>query len=265
MKYYLLDFIHRIQSQGRYTFTLTELKKSMNVSDNALKGALYRLSKKNRIYSVYRGFYVIIPPEYSGMGILPASLFINDLMSYIQKPYYVGLLSAAAMHGSSHQQPQEYFVVTQKPSHRTIHAKGVTINFHIKSSLPSIGIVEKKTDTGFITISGLELTALDLFFYEKRIGSLERAVTVLSDIIDLVDVQTLGEIAEQHFPTTCIQRCGYVLDSVLEFKKAADVLFNAIHQRKTFRVPLSSSSIKKGYPSNNRWKVIVNTTLDIEI
>jgi len=94
------------------------------------------------------------------MGILPASLFIDDLMAYIQKPYYVGLLSAAALHGSSHQQPQEYFVVTQKPSHRTIHAKGVTINFCIKSLLPSTGIVEKKTDTGFITISGPELTAL---------------------------------------------------------------------------------------------------------
>lgn len=262
---YISDFIHKIQTQGRYSFTLNELKESINVNEIALKGALHRSAKKERVYSVCRGFYVVIPPEYSIMGMLPASLFINDLMLYIEKPYYVGLLSAAAMHGASHQQPQEYYVITKKPANRTIHAKEIAINFCIKSSLPQLGIMSKKTDTGFINVSEPELTVLDLFLFEKRIGGIGRAASVLSELLDSLDPEKLGKIAGHNFPVACIQRCGYVFEYVLEFRKAADVLYTIIRQRNIFRVPLNPSSTKSGYSSNNRWKVIQNSTIEIEI
>ena len=39
-------------------------------------------------------------------------LWIDDLMRFHHVPYYVGLLSAAALHGAAHQQPQEFQVVS---------------------------------------------------------------------------------------------------------------------------------------------------------
>jgi len=46
----------------------------------------------------------------------PASL----LMRSLNKPYYIGLLSAATLHGASRQQPMEYFVGTGQPTIRKI-------------------------------------------------------------------------------------------------------------------------------------------------
>ena len=36
-------------------------------------------------------------------------------MKELDRPYYLALLNAAAYHGASHQQPQEFFVVTGFP------------------------------------------------------------------------------------------------------------------------------------------------------
>jgi predicted transcriptional regulator of viral defense system len=60
---------------------------------------------------IREGFYVIVPLEYASSGILPPEWFIDELMKFLRQPYYVGLLSAAAIHGAAHQQPQEFHVV----------------------------------------------------------------------------------------------------------------------------------------------------------
>ena len=58
---------------------------------------------------------MIVPLEYLHAGGPPPSLFIDDLMKAMERPYYVGLLSAAALHGASHQQPQEFQVFSDRP------------------------------------------------------------------------------------------------------------------------------------------------------
>ena len=48
------------------------------------------------------------------MGAPPPSWYIDDLMRNEGRPYYVGLLSAAELHGASHQAVMEFQVVTDK-------------------------------------------------------------------------------------------------------------------------------------------------------
>jgi hypothetical protein len=50
------------------------------------------------------GVAVVVPPEYREAGCPPASWFIHDLMRFLGQPYYVALLTAAAIHGAAHQQ-----------------------------------------------------------------------------------------------------------------------------------------------------------------
>jgi predicted transcriptional regulator of viral defense system len=59
----LSDYVDRLQSHGRYSFTKDEAARAMKVTDVALTFALSRLSKKGRILPVKRGFYVIVPVE----------------------------------------------------------------------------------------------------------------------------------------------------------------------------------------------------------
>ena len=67
---------------------------------------------KGKICSVWQGLYAIIPVEYSSVGMIPPVLYIDDLMKYLGRPYYISLLSAAVFYGAAHQRPQEFSVIT---------------------------------------------------------------------------------------------------------------------------------------------------------
>ena len=102
------------QANGRYTFLRTDAIAGSGLSAEAVKKALQRLARRGRVLKVKDYFYVIVPLEYQSAGGPPAAWFIHDLMAAMRLPYYVGLLTAAAQHGASHQQPQEFQVITDQ-------------------------------------------------------------------------------------------------------------------------------------------------------
>lgn len=92
-------YIDELTAKGKCCFTLKEACKALSRPDNAVKLAIKRLKeKRSGLASPARGFYVIVPPEYRKAGCLPAEYFLPYLMAYWNKPYYVGLLSAAAIY-----------------------------------------------------------------------------------------------------------------------------------------------------------------------
>ena len=107
------DYVDQFQRQGRYAFDHLDLEKSVSASPEAVGKALMRLAKKHRVKRLRKGFYVILPVEYSTVGMIPPDWFIDDLMRYLQLPYYIGLQSAAALHGAGHQQAQQFQIVWQ--------------------------------------------------------------------------------------------------------------------------------------------------------
>ena len=101
----LSDFVDSLQERGQYTFSRDDALSAMGVSPVALKRAAERLKAKQRLATPRRGFYTIVPLEYRQSGAPPAASFIDQLMRFHDTPYYVGLLSAAELHGAAHQKP----------------------------------------------------------------------------------------------------------------------------------------------------------------
>ena len=66
-------------------------------SEQILQNELYRLCNNKTIVNVYRGFYVIIPVQYVLRGSVPATYYIDQLMSYLKKPYYVCMYVCSVM------------------------------------------------------------------------------------------------------------------------------------------------------------------------
>jgi predicted transcriptional regulator of viral defense system len=261
---YLNDYLTEIRAQGRYAFTFDELKsKFADRTHTALTQNLLRLKQKKEVVLIRKGFYVIVPPEYSKQGIIPPYLYIDDLMRSLDKPYYVGLLSAAALHGAAHQQPAGYTVVAQSPAPRSIDK--LNIVFYSKQEFIREGIVQKKTPAGYINVSSPELTALDFFDYIHNFG-INRITTVLQELSEEMKPAALQKIARQYPNTAAIQRLGYVLDNVAESKrkKLSDVLEKVLENRLTFPVPLSPQKGKKG-EIDNRWKVIQNMEIESDL
>lgn len=260
---YLDKYLFSIRSRGRYTFTLEELRSEFHLSSAALNQSLHRLKLKNEIAQIRKGFYAIIPPEYSQQGMLPIYFILDDLMKSLNKKYYLALLSASALYGAAHQQPMEFFVIVDSPAPRSIKNKKLVINFLSRKNWQDEGVVQQKTNSGYINVSSPELTALDFFDYSDRFG-INRIVSILQELCQEMKPTILTKVANQYPNTAAIQRLGYLLENVILEEKLADALYKVIKNRIFFTVPLSPKKEKTG-ESDNKWKIIKNMKVESDI
>ena len=265
--YKVRDWIDDLQRRGRITFALKEVYEQFaSRNEAALKNALTRLVSKSRIYSVWQGLYAIIPIEYSSKGMVPPVLYIDDLMKYLDRPYYISLLSAAVFYGAAHQRPQEFCVVTTSGSLRNSIKKDMKINFTNKKEIPAELIVRKKTKTGYVNVSCPELTATDLVQYEREIGGLNRVATVLNELANELKFSQLPKLFFEYVPAPVIRRLGYLLDIELGFTDIADQLLEKMKEFKcsTRNTPLKNRKSPVGYNANAKWRIIVNEQIEID-
>jgi len=263
---YLPQRLQQLQSQGIYAFSVDKIRASFpKISTEALALALNRQVQKKRIVSVHKGFYVIIPPEYASQGMLPPPLFVDALMKHLRRKYYVGLLNAAALHGAAHQQPQDYFVITTLPALRKKNLKSVTLRYASKKSLPSTGVEQRKTDTGYVEISTPELTALDLIQFEHTVGGLNRVAQVLSDLLESMDGEKIRQLLRSNkVPAAYVQRLGFILRRKLDDTRLSDVLLDYLdHLKKPMQnIPLKAKGKRSGFPIDSKWKIIENVEIN---
>lgn len=266
--YNALDkWVIELQSEGRHSVSLEELRKKFpKKSEAALKLNINRLIKKGSICSVYRGYYLLIPPEYSSWGILPAVYFIDGLMKYLGREYYVSLLSAAEQHGAAHQRPQQYYVITLPPALKITTKKGIKINFINKKKIDKWGVEKRKTHTGYYNVSTPEMTAADLVYYAKRVGWMSRVATVLAELAEEMKPEKLNVDFVKAIPIATLQKLGYLLDEVLHRKELADALYKAA---KKARIPFFTTQLlkpvgNKKYAVSKKWKIIDNVEIELD-
>jgi len=216
-----------------------------------------------RLLNLRHGFYVIVPPQYLNFGSPPPASFIDDLMRHANRPYYVGLLKAAEMHGASHQAVMEFQVVTNRQM-RDVRAGRSKIAFYFRKDMPAIasGIEERKTDTGKMKISSVELTLLDLLRYPQASAGLDNISTIFSDLASKVNIKRLAALCPA-FERSIAQRAGYLLD-VSGFANHAEKLRASIARRSQLpwvELDPSLSSDPDLAPAvqarDERWQVLV--------
>ncbi|MDR1202276.1 MAG: type IV toxin-antitoxin system AbiEi family antitoxin [Tannerellaceae bacterium] len=263
-------WIDSLPKMGKNYFTQEDVMgqfPAINVSN--MRNSLYRLSKKGTIQSVWHGFHVIVSPEYGFKGIVPPAEYIDQLMRYLDREYYVGLLNAAAFHGAAHQQPQTFSVVVNTDKLRGKIKKGVKIDFVARKEIPARYTKQLNTRNGYINVSTPELTALDLLLYIKDIGGLNRASTVLNELAEVIDFQKVGIDFLSYFNSAVIQRLGYILEDVLEYGELADTLYQKAKEAgmKFRKYPLrvvSKGTNLDSYDINEKWKIIINTEIEVD-
>lgn len=224
--------------------------------------SLRRLQKNGWLAMPRRGFYLIVDPEHRQVGALPATSWIDDLMRFHEVPYYVGLLSAAALHGAAHQQPQEFQVVAGSVL-RPLTVGRVRIRFFFRRQM-ALAVTEKvKTSSGYIPVSTPEMTAYDLVRYRKGAGSIDHVATVLSELAERMDPKRLVDIAKKGEELSVVQRLGYLLERTEHGDLTRD-LSKFVDAHKPKMVALEPRSSEDVPGRDLRWRVVVNTTIEIE-
>jgi len=94
-----MKFISDLIARGRYCFSAEEAVGALGATAVATRAALRRLRQKGELAMPYKGFHVVVPPEFRNIGCLPAGHFIPSLMAYLEEKYYAGLLSAVRVLG----------------------------------------------------------------------------------------------------------------------------------------------------------------------
>lgn len=252
-------FLQDLQSRGRYCFSTEDAVRMLGRSATATRAVLRRLKEKGEVADPHRGFHVIVPPEYRSLGCLPADQFVPELMRHLGEPYYATLLTAAAYHGAAHQKPQVFYVMVQG-RRRPLACGKVPVRFVARRDMQMTPVVERNTPRGVLRIASPEATALELVGYPEHAGGLDNVATVLAELAESIEDRAL--VAEaQRAPCAWAQRLGYLL-ALVQAPGPAAALETVVAARGAFPVALVPSAPTAGSPSDRRFRVVVNASVE---
>ncbi len=258
----IADFVDQLAASGRYHFTTADAVAALGASPVSVRAAIRRLRDKGRVAMPHRGFHVIVPPEYRSLGCLPADHFVPQLMEHLGLVYYVGLLSAASLHGAAHQAPMVFqtVVAANRPQ---IRCGRVRAEFVARRNVAEIPVVQKNTLRGAMHVSTPEATAFDLAGYPGHAGGLSNVVTVLAELAESMDPAKL--LAEtEHSPLPWVQRLGYLLEQAGAENVAMPLVEHVASRAKEY-VPLRPRKSVSRASRDSRWRVLVNEAVEADL
>ncbi len=261
----LRDWALELPSQGRFTFTTTEARAvAEGSSEAAVSAALDRAKADRLIASPVRGFHVVLPLEDRGTGTPSWRLFLDPLMTHLRMPYYVGLLTAASIHGASGQAAQVVQVVTARPR-RHVRVGRLAIEFVVRRTAAKAPVELRTTPSGRLRVATPELVALDLVRYPEKAAGWANVATVLRDLAPSLRRAGMRAalLVEPAVPE--LQRLGHLLERV-----GADPVLAALDAELATRrvgwVPLIPGELGNpgGVTRDRRWHVVVDLEPEVD-
>lgn len=255
-------YVDGLAVRGRYHFTTAQAVAALGSSSLAVRAAIRRLREKGRVAIPFRGFHLIVPPEYRALECLPADQFVPQLMEHLGLVYYAGLLSAARLHGAAHQAPM-VFQAMVADNRSEIRCGRVRVEFVARRNVTEIPTVQRNTLRGVLRISTPEATAFDLVGYPSHAGGLSNVATILSELAENIDAEKL--LAEiERSPLPWAQRLGYLLERVEAPNLAAPLAEHVAAHAKEY-VPLRSRKSIVRASRDSRWRLFVNEEVEADV
>jgi len=251
-------------ARGRVAVTSADVAELLQIPIDQVRVRLHQQVRKQRFFSPARGLWIPIPPEYRTWGAVPATHFIDQLMQFLERDYYVGWLSAAELHGAAHQRPQVFQVAVSAALAQRDFGR-VRLRFVTRSRANELPRVEMQTPTGHVWVSTPELTALDLVDIPRLSGGLNNATTVIMELAREpgLDPTHLHDAARA-FSTATVRRLGYLLA-----RFGADIDLGPLQsmlagQPRVHDSPLDPRAPLRG-ERDQTWNVIVNATVEPDL
>lgn len=256
-----LRFIEHRQALGLAHFTLTELTTASGLSRQAARQQLDHLHGLVTRVSARQEFFLIISPEQRPMGAPPVFWWLDAFFKTRKRPYYVGLLSAAAEQGSAHQAVQAVQVMTDHPM-RPLAVGRLRVQFFVKKRLLEVPAIPLEQAHAPLLLSTPEATALDLLRYANRIGGVSRAAEVIEKLLERFKKGGLQKALLAESEASNVQRLGYVLQE-LGRPDLCDIVAQHLPSRMATvllekRKPIPPGSVET---ISERWSVNANSRL----
>lgn len=265
------SYLDDLLARGRAYFSRDEALAAIGLKPPALAAAITRAVKKRRLANPRHGFYLILRPEDRVAGAPDPVKWIDPLMKHQGIDYRISLLRAAAFHGSSHQASMVFQVVVPRQlrdfdlgRHRLQFLYQIPGAFDRVNKPELLG--RMKSDAGFATVAGVELTLLDCMRYFHKAAGISGVAQIVHDIGAKASPRLLQKAAGA-YESSAVRRLGYLLD-LAGHARQADALQAFVKQAKT-SLPLdpAAKSLVKALAQtgerNPRWKLLINETVEM--
>jgi predicted transcriptional regulator of viral defense system len=256
------DLADHFLAAGRYAFTLAEAREILALEDGATLSALSRMRRRREVFSPAQGLYVAVPAEYRSWGVVPGEWFADAMMSHLGRPYYVALLTAAAMHGAAHQAPQLFQIMTDRSDLVRDRDLGrVRVRFYSSKHVAEDPTARIAVPPGYVTVSSRETTVVDLVTKPRQSGGFSNVATILRELGEL-NGSELARIASRRGRTVA-RRVGWLVE---RFAPVDDL--EALRQAARLDLGdpalLDPSKAKRGQ-TDRTWHVRLNTTVEPDL
>ena len=255
------EYIELLTSTGQYHFTTEDACRAIESNAGAVRAQLRRMKSRGLIAEPVRSFHVIVPSEYRRLGCPPAEYFIDQLMDFLAKPYYICLLTAAEKYGAAHHRPQQFQVMVQK-NRKSISCGSIFIKFIARKSIIDMPVLNRNTPRGVIRCATPEVTVLELMGYPNHSGGLSNAAAAALYLADNLAPEKLLAAASKS-PVSWAQRLGYIYD-IFGKDIISNFLLKYIRQNASSYIPLRRAASIKGSGRSDRWKVLINCEVELE-
>lgn len=265
-------YLDELLSRGRAWFSREEALDALGLSAEAFIAAASRLTKKQRLASPRRGFYLILRPEDRVAGAPDPVRWIDPLMKYLELDYRVSFLRAAAFHGASHQAAMVFQVIVPKQlrafdigRHRLQFIYQAPATF-TKTNLPD-WLAQIKSEAGFAKVAGVELTLLDCARYFHKAAGINGVAQIAKDVGAKADPRKLAKAA-MPYENAAVRRLGYLLDRVGHARQAK-ALEPFAKKAKSMK-PLDPSvkplteALAELHEKDAKWMLVINEPVEID-
>ncbi|KAA0217889.1 MAG: hypothetical protein DWB43_02940 [Lautropia sp.] len=267
----LESYLDDLLARGRAYFSRDEAVAALGLKPAALAAAITRSVNKRRLANPRHGFYLILRPEDQVAGAPDPVKWIDPLMKHQGIDYRISLLRAAAFHGASHQASMVFQVVVPRQvrdfdlgRHRLQFLYQAPTIFSQVNQPALVG--QMKSDAGFATVAGAELTLLDCVRYFHKAAGINGVAQIVKDIGAKASPRLLQKAAGAYENST-VRRLGYLLDLAGHVRQA-DALQRFVKRART-ALPLDpavrplAKALAQAGERNARWKLLVNEAVEI--
>lgn len=250
-------------SRGMSAMTTDEIARLIRVPRDQVRKRLHAPTKRGHWVSPATGLWIPVPPEYRLWGAPEGIEIVDPLMRHLGIQYYVGWLSAAAIHGASHHAPQQFQVAVE----RTVRDRKIgrtRFHFTTRSRVHVVPVIERQTRSGFARVASIEATALDICDTPRIAGGVDAAATVLIELAEqpLLDMQKVLALC-QHFPIAATRRLGWLLTQFTD-RDDLDALRAWAAGASDAPSRLDATEPAQG-PIDKTWCLIINATVEPEV
>ena len=249
-------------AHGVGAFSTAQASYLLGVPANHVRQRLAPLRARGEVVAAGRGLWVPVPPDRRAWGAPEPMAYIDELMGLMGVKYVVGWLSAAALHGASHQAVQVFQVATD------VHAASRNVGRGRLEFAQRSYIVEFRTEritvaSGRANVATVAATMLMLAADLKAAGGIDNAATAILEMAE----ENSGwehELDEFYgfFPVSAVRRCGWLLEEFAGVR--LDELASACARTGTAASVLAPQ-LARGGAVNRRWGIDLNRTVEPDL